>query len=127
MPVNEENFRKWLDALRSGNYRQGRHVLEKPAHGDEPTQYCCLGVACRVAMENGVELEVKETTTSVEFDSHSGQLPGKVLRWLGVSNYSLLVQTSQDGVHVPVSIINDDGECFANIADLLEQTYLTNI
>lgn len=41
---------KWIAALRSGEYRQGRHALRK-ADGS----YCCLGVLCEVA---GVKLDV---------------------------------------------------------------------
>ena len=34
---------KWVKALRSGKYEQGRYMLR---HNNE---YCCLGVLCRVA------------------------------------------------------------------------------
>jgi hypothetical protein len=35
---------KWLTALRSGNYKQGRFVLRNPLD-----QYCCLGVLCDIS------------------------------------------------------------------------------
>lgn len=35
---------KWVAALRSGKYLQGRLALRSPEGG-----YCCLGVLCRVA------------------------------------------------------------------------------
>lgn len=34
---------KWVEALRSGNYQQGRYSLKKDG------KYCCLGVLCEVA------------------------------------------------------------------------------
>lgn len=37
----EEFKRKWVEALRSGKYKQGRGQLK-----DTQDQYCCLGVAC---------------------------------------------------------------------------------
>lgn len=37
-----KNQQLWVDALRSGEYRQTRGCLQD-SHG-----YCCLGVACRV-------------------------------------------------------------------------------
>ncbi len=35
---------KWLEALESGKFEQGRHLLKNLAN-----QYCCLGVLCEVA------------------------------------------------------------------------------
>lgn len=35
------NRKKWLAALRSGDYQQGNYVLENADH-----RFCCLGVAC---------------------------------------------------------------------------------
>jgi len=34
---------KWIDALRSGQYKQGHHVLRSASNN-----YCCLGVLCEV-------------------------------------------------------------------------------
>ena len=36
------NLKKWIKAMRSGNYRQTHYAL-KDGHG-----YCCLGVACEI-------------------------------------------------------------------------------
>lgn len=36
-----ENAKKWIAALRSGEYKQGRQKLLTPEGG-----FCCLGVAC---------------------------------------------------------------------------------
>ena len=35
----------WVEALRSGKYKQGRRALYKPY----TEAYCCLGVLCKVA------------------------------------------------------------------------------
>lgn len=40
--MDVELKRKWLEALRSGRYKQGRFALKR---GDE---YCCLGILCEV-------------------------------------------------------------------------------
>lgn len=37
--------RKWVKALRSGKYLQGKGKLESE---DSPPKYCCLGVLCEV-------------------------------------------------------------------------------
>ncbi len=39
----------WLQALESGKYKQGKEYL-----WTKNNRYCCLGVACVVAQENGV-------------------------------------------------------------------------
>ena len=48
-----ENRRRWVEALRSGEYAQGTHALRESHHN-----YCCLGVACDAVLN--VEWELKE-------------------------------------------------------------------
>jgi hypothetical protein len=48
--VVKENRRRWVEALRSGRYRQGHSVLR----GGDDT-YCCLGVACDIIDPEGWE------------------------------------------------------------------------
>lgn len=43
MSVNVENMRKWVAALRSGKYKQGKNRLKHAG------RHCCLGVACDVS------------------------------------------------------------------------------
>ena len=42
-----EHTQKWLDALRSGEYEQGRGQLR-----DENNNFCCLGVMCDLVSPN---------------------------------------------------------------------------
>lgn len=42
MPMNPELKKKWVDALRSGEYKQGKGIL----NGERG--FCCLGVLCEV-------------------------------------------------------------------------------
>lgn len=44
----QELKQKWLDALRSGKYKQGRKALHSDKYEDGD-RYCCLGVLCKVA------------------------------------------------------------------------------
>lgn len=48
MKMNEEIKTKWLEALRSGRYQQGKSVLRGP-----DDRYCCLGVLCDVIDSSG--------------------------------------------------------------------------
>jgi len=44
-----ELIEKWLEALESGEYKQGKNTLVNSRDG-----YCCLGVLCKVAELNGI-------------------------------------------------------------------------
>lgn len=87
---NKDNIRKWVDALRSGQYHQGNGRL-KYKDNDNVVKHCCLGVACEVAIANGVEMDVDVYNYSSHdfksrfiFDSNGGDLPEKVQKWLGI-------------------------------------------
>ena len=45
MAMDPELKKKWIEALRSGKYKQGKNRL----HRAEDNSYCCLGVLCEVA------------------------------------------------------------------------------
>ena len=45
--MNEQLYQKWIDALESGEYQDGRQYLRYD--GDELTLYCCLGVLCELS------------------------------------------------------------------------------
>ena len=58
---------EWIDALRSGKYKQGSHALRIPSKvKGEPDSYCCLGVLCDIVDPEGWG---KPTTIRVEDDS----------------------------------------------------------
>jgi len=45
--------KKWVAALRSGKYKQGKHRLKQTdIKGDS---YCCLGVACEIANSKNIQ------------------------------------------------------------------------
>ena len=58
---NKPNMRLFVEALRSGEFKQTRGVLRRDITDtitDDPNQapiigYCCLGVAAAVALRNG--------------------------------------------------------------------------
>lgn len=47
--MKQELKNKWVEALRSGDYQQGRSVLR--SHDDK---FCCLGVLCDIASKDGI-------------------------------------------------------------------------
>lgn len=112
-----DNLLAWVHALESDEYRQGRGVLAK-GNTVDGFEYCCLGVACEVAIANDVAISRKEIedTEEGEFDEGSvayedGKerhllLPPKVVTdWLGVNDENPelfdVISWEQDNEFVP--------------------------
>jgi len=123
-----EHRRQWIEALRSGNYKQGTGTLRA---GDN---YCCLGVACEVSelgkwvplnADENEEKPILADTYLYLVDgeiAHGGYLPEKVMDWLGVSNNGVYVKGvySNDNFHETLIVFNDGGYSFGIIADMIE-------
>jgi len=89
--TNRVNILKWVRALESGQYEQGSGYLAK-GPDRQTTQYCCLGVACEVAIANGVQVprwarkSYIDGTTTISYGERATNtvLPREVQEWLGV-------------------------------------------
>ncbi len=101
----------WIRALRSGEYKQGSSFL-KTIHG-----HCCLGVACEVAIQGGIHINVKSEEHYFRFGGHTGAVPDIVKEWIGLKE-SQGQFGPQD--HQTLAAMNDDGKTFAEIADFIE-------
>lgn len=101
-----KNVQKWLTALRSGKYEKVTCALREEI-GSEVFGYCALGVAMKVAEDNGVP--IAEAAWGRCF------LPNAVKNWLGAtsSNVSLNGNTVVD-------LNDDEGFTFNQIADEIE-------
>lgn len=134
------NRGKWTAALRSGEYQQARHQLrreiESLADDTVAIGFCCLGVACEVAVKEGVVRREQSFYGSVSGDIHSDSsstaLPQAVVDWLGLSgrdgDLTERVEYKHPGhecdeEHTTGTLIglNDDaGYTFEQIADLVD-------
>lgn len=108
-----DNAKKWVEALRSGRFKQTTGALGD-AYGN-----CCLGVACEIAIENGIILNKTVLATGkIAYGLQSAYLPTSVANWLG------LASTTGDFKHneIECSLMgkNDGGANFLSIADLIE-------
>lgn len=136
--MNPEIKQKWLTALRSGDYHQGTGALKKEV-GPE-TQYCCLGVLCDIAAEEGATIAVRrerDPSSSSglaawwEFGDHeqlgsSGQLPESVQKWSGVGTGQGDLRKLVNGDPVADSLValNDSHHfTFEQIADVIEDQF----
>lgn len=111
---------RWVDALRSGRYEQGRNRLRT---GD---RYCCLGVLCDLAVKDGVG----EWTGGGNF-THNGNplntswssLTNGVADWAGIDAIDPGVWVERDGrrERLALASLNDEGVPFDKIADFIER------
>ena len=72
---------KWINALESGKYNQGRFALKYS--NKKETKYCCLGVACEIFKD---ELNLHEVTASgnSSFNNRAAHLPKEVMEHLNM-------------------------------------------
>ena len=107
--------KKWLAALRSGEFTQGMEALRIGEKGHY--EYCCLGVLC--------ELHRKEHSRSWRFNDDGEAeylgdpiaLPKQVIEWSGLKEPDPIVP----GTKQRLSALNDNGMSFTEIANLIEE------
>lgn len=108
------NQTKWLAALRSGQYKQGKGLL----HSLPDDSYCCLGVACEVA---GLPKQYLEDR--VAYDGIEGVAPESLMQFLALHNrtgdWDRISYKELNGWH-ELTAANDYGVTFAKIADFIE-------
>jgi len=110
--MKEEVKDKWVKALRSGEYKQGKNRLE-----DKQGNYCCLGVLCVLAQKEGVKIDLLSNPEQI-IGVNIGDQP-EVRRWASIKQMS--------GSYGPSSLVrdNDSGATFPEIADIIEENWKT--
>lgn len=115
--------KQWVDALRSGEYKQGAGLLRRdPSKLSPEPRYCCLGVLCDLAVQAGiVQAKTRNGTTYYGDDrgKSATQLPPTVQAWAGLR--------TPTGEGLPNGLdlvrVNDAGSMsFNRIAELIEST-----
>lgn len=106
--LDPEFKKKWVEALRSGDYIQGQSQLHYSdfKDGDEIDtidKYCCLGVACKVL----------------------GYTDKQILNYGNIPNSFELVPSElkrgEDTQNTLVTMNDDEGKSFNEIADWIEK------
>lgn len=134
---------KWVAALRSKQYTQGRKALKtKSPRG--VVRHCCLGVLCELYQKDRRGNKAKpvavdsflpegpgrfEDTIPIgsrifAFDDNYGTLPQRVIKWAGMSSEDGELGESVffDGDSVDnLAALNDSGANFYEIAEVIEQ------
>lgn len=115
----------WVDALRSGKYKQARSYLANEQG------HCCLGVLCELAIQNGVSVEKREEhyITDIEddrlyytYDDAEAVLPQSVVDWAEVPgcNPDVLSNHEEGDEDESLAGLNDAGASFEEIANIIE-------
>jgi hypothetical protein len=108
-----ENQQAWVDALRSGEFKQITSTLQSGSG------YCCLGVLCVVAERHGVPLA--KNFFGELYGDNLGRQP-LVQDWVGLPQSSVNGLFSRAGDYpYALTELNDRGKSFAEIADIIEK------
>lgn len=106
----QENAIKWLEALLSGKYEQGKNCL-----GDEDTGYCCWGLGCKIV--------------GIDFSPSDGW-DDNLYQYIGYKNEGGYIDPIvKKGSHkyVSLALLNDNASwTFFQIADYLIEHCETN-
>lgn len=119
-----DNAKALVAALRSGRYKRGRGAL----HDLVTDEWCCLGVGCDLYDKAGNEIErlpdedppLGSKHDCERFNGKKGTLPREVKEWLGLSDRMGGFRPQKDGDSSSLTMLNDAGVRFAEIADLIE-------
>ncbi len=111
--MNQDIKEKWVAALRSGEYKQGKNRLRTHTN-----KFCCLGVLCDLhAKETGNPWDEYGDKEFAYLYKH-GDLPRKVSVWAGFPRDDA---NPFAGPH-RLSTYNDNyGKNFHEIADIIEK------
>jgi hypothetical protein len=140
MRMRKSVRRRWVEALRSGEYQQTTGVLAE-VDGNRVVGNCCLGVLCELARADGVTLDLSVRIEERNADDHFVQVdartyngaatmpPMAVCEWAGTAepryeDWKVTVSADVDDLyseaHPFLADRNDRGYTFEQIADLIE-------
>lgn len=110
----------WVDALRSGEYKQGKSVL------CSEDKYCCLGVLCELAYNDNIINKEKGVHASYPnevcyYDNESHLLPASVMKWAGLHDRAVSIRGNNMTTTGSLSGYNDNDWTFDALADLIEE------
>lgn len=98
---------KWVDALRSGKYKQGRRLLK-----NRDNEFCCLGVLCDLEDNTKWEKYKTQIGPCYKWGYSVGLLPPLIGDKYKISNYH---------VEKLVSLNDNAHYSFNEIADYIEE------
>jgi hypothetical protein len=110
---------KWMEALRSGRYKQGSLQLRGRRLTEDEDRYCCLGVAFDIAVQNNVvdahwlsvdskDIPWAATTAGDQSGDLSASLPRDLREEIGLTQEQQFeLWSMNDGYKMPFNVIAD--------------------
>lgn len=111
-----ENAKKWVETLKSGDYKQATGYLQTP------DGFCCLGVACDLYAEETGDGAWSEAGDYYQFVVDEGRqlqiatLPTAVREWLGLRTEAGDIDNEN-----ALTALNDAGVSFDQIAEQISR------
>lgn len=123
MAMNPKVKKRWVEALRSGKYEQGKRRLRSE------NTFCCLGVLCDLyRIDQGGRADWKYGELGCSFLGQMNELPIEVARWSGLNDTAgdaVFIASIDSGPYdIPDQCLaehNDEGRTFEQIADAIEK------
>lgn len=139
--LHKKRIQKWVDALRSGLYKQAQNVLVKVEYkldknGNEiedengnpvikATNYCCLGVACDLYRQSARKGEWTDGGFRANGELFDSELPPAVSDWLGFDNGDpKIIQGALDPEGTAINLNDNKEWSFKRIATAIERNFL---
>lgn len=119
----KKNIKKrWIKALRSGEYEQGKGRLK-----DEEGKYCCLGVLCDITKkETGGRWSSDGYFMKQGSKGSDGVLPLFVMNHTGIKTHEGLLNKEYKtklGSRDLLTLLNDEGLSFKQIANIIDKNF----
>lgn len=111
MKINIRQFKKWIAALDSGEYKQAHGELQKG------NSFCCLGVGCKLFIKPKDQKLIDGELCGTLVPSQ----PNSPI-WLRQINDNFRIRAN-----ISLSQLNDKGYTFPEIATVLELVYIHKI
>lgn len=110
--MNKEIKKKWVEALRSGKYKQGKLVLK--IHDS----FCAAGVLCDLYIrETGQEWE-EHNQNIYRIHGQADYIPEEVQEWADLSLYNPMFYYNNE--FISLTALNYDTN-FLEVADVIEE------
>lgn len=120
--MNKEIKKLWIEALRSGKYKQGKGKLKRDG------KYCCLGVLCAISPWKNCFMRMKPPLFSASknemrlLPDKNEILPNKVKEWAEIKHNNPVFFNEDLNLNSTLSRENDiKKRSFLEIADLIEK------
>ena len=132
--MNADVAKKWVEALRSGNYLQGKGRLCSVTEDDDK-YFCCLGVLCDLYEREhsdmfGIVQTIEDMNDfdydydikhEVSYDYSTLTLPQSVMEWSGIKHGDGTFTSDIEG-ETSLALLNDELELtFDEIANIIER------